>query len=633
MPRGPALRRSQFFRTTRPAISFTANAGSELPDELIEKGFELAYFLFPDHPTAINILSGALEKLEVQCHREKKRLFWRDKHPSQPVRRIIRKDSDILQWLILQEAEKYETEQEQVADPSKQDLIIRYIKHLVQITTAMSSFYVNIALGRLLHSYTTSEAQFAYEALTQRYLGADEYRRTKSSLMDRINKRFSKFLNVVRADHGELRFEPADDQQRWAQFVNQCLRVFTPWSTEGVCSKLLSINGNRHVSASELGHGETDQNEREMNACHILVEPACYARLIKELALDMPDTKLSLPKFSIRGKTETNDGDTDSNRFATLSPEVRNALRRRMAEKEQRRRKLHAGALNISVDGIHRADLVLEAGNHRSIQVELQEGANLIEIRAEDEYGSFPVATQLVPYADSGFESSNTAAILNSGKLELCISPIPSSADGPRRALLTVKYHPKFSSFRLPAIVPTLHNSLHSRWSFALTTAFMALIIWGLTATFYKHKIASLLRTNATPANVEGQQPAVQASAPAHYLLVPDDQKVRTQEAAAITTVSLHSHPQIVVLVIQLPLGDKSEVFRADLQTFSGDRTLMSQNFLRAKNLGKEQSVQIIVPTEVFFGDGYYTIVLYSSGPNGRSELINRFTFKVTSHE
>jgi hypothetical protein len=614
-------------------MSFTATAGGELRDELLEKGFELAYFLFPDHPTALDILSGALEKLEVQCQREKKRLFWRDKHPSQPVRRIIRKDCDVLQWLILQEAEKYETEQEQASDPSKQELIIRYIKHLVQITTAMSSFYVNIALSRLLHNYTTSEAQFTYETLTQRYLGADEYRRTKSSLMDRINKRFSKFLNVIRADHGELRFEPADDQQHWTQFVNQCLRAFTPWSTEGVCSKFPSINSNRHVAASETGQGETDQNEREMNACHILVDPTCYARLMKELALDMPDTKLSLPKFSIRGKTETKDGDTDGNRLAILSPEVRNALRRRMAEKEQRRRELHARALSILVDGIHRADLALEFGTKTSMQLELQEGANLVEICAEDEHGSLPVATQLVPYVDSAFEFSNTTAILNTGKLELCISPVPSSPDGPIRALLTVKYRPKFSPFRLPAIASKLHESFGARWSFALTTVAMALIIWGLTATYYKHKIALLQRMNVTRANTEGQQPAIQASASAHYLLVPDDQEVRTQEQTAIATVSLHSHPQIIVLDIQLPLLGKSDVYRADLQTFSGDRTLMSQNFLRAKNIGNKQGLQIVVPAEVFFGDGYYTVVLYSTGPAGHSELINRFTFKVTSRE
>lgn len=628
MPRGPALRRSQFFRTIRPATSFTDNLGGELPDELLTRGFELAYFLFPDNNAAINILGGALEKLQIQCQREKKRLFWRDKHPSQPVRRIIRKDCDVLQWLILQETEKYETEQEQVADPSKRDLIVRYIKHLVQITTAMSSFYVNIALSRLLHNYTTSEAQFVYESLTQRYLGADEYRRAKSTLIERINKRFSRFLNVIRAEHGELRFDAGDDQQHWASFVNECLKAFTPWSTEGACAKFPSIKSNHHISASEIRQGETDQNEREMNACHVFVEPACYTRLMKELGLDMPDTRLSLPKFSIRGKSETRDGDTDGNRFATLSPEVRSALRRRMAENEQRRRNLRARTLSIVVDGVHRGEM--EPGKHKSMQIELQEGANLIEIRAEDEFGSVPLATQLVGYVDNAFEFLNAAAILNDGRLDLSILPMAKSNDGRLQALLTVNYGPKFNSVRVGLSWWVIWKAWRPRWVFAIGLM-MAFIVWGLTSAYYKHKIALLQQTSERAANAQGRQLPMQSSAAANYLIVPDDQRVRSQERMDIPTVSLQSHPQVVILDLQLPRGQKSATFSADLQMFSGNQTLMSQNFLQAASSERGATVSITVPTRLLETDGYYTIQLYAFGPAGRSELVNRFTFKVTS--
>lgn len=626
MPRGPALRRSQFFKTIRPATSFTDNIGRELPDELLKKGFELAYFLFPDNNAAINILGGALEKLQIQCQREKKRLFWRDKHPSQPVRRIIRKDCDVLQWLILQEAEKYEAEQEQVTDPSKTDLIIRYIKHLVQITTAMSSFYVNIALNRLLHNYTTSESQFAYETLTQRYLGADEYRRTKSSLMDRINKRFSKFLNVIRADHGELRFEPADDQQHWAPCVNQCLKAFTPWSTEGACSKFPSINSDPHLSASELEHVQCDQNEREMNACHVLVEPTCYARLMKELGLDMPDTKLSLPKFSVLSKSGTMDGDIGGSRFSILSAKERNELRRRMAEKQQRRRNLRARSVGVFIDNVHQANF--ELGDNSSMQVELQEGANLIEIRGEDEYGSLSLATQLVPYSDNAFEFSNTTVILKQGKLGLSISPTVNSADGRLRALLTVSYRPKFDLVRFGTIWRPIWKSWYPRWSYAMAGLMVAFIVWGLTSAYYKHKIALLQQTSERAANAQGRQLPIQSSAAAHYLIVSDDQRVRSQEQMDIPTVSLQSHPQVVVLDLQLPRGQKSATFSADLQMFSGNQTLMSQNFLQAASSEKGATVSITVPTRLLETDGYYTIQLYAAG---RSELVSRFTFKVTS--
>jgi len=111
------------------ATTFGNYDGKELSTESLEKGFQLAYFLFPDYATAIDILSGALEKLEVKCQRQRKRLFWRDKHPAQPVRRMTRKDSDMLQWLILLQAEGYETEQERAGSPSTKDMIVRYIKY------------------------------------------------------------------------------------------------------------------------------------------------------------------------------------------------------------------------------------------------------------------------------------------------------------------------------------------------------------------------------------------------------------------------------------------------------------------------------------------------------------------------
>ena len=51
-------------------------------------------------------------------------------------------------------------------------MVVRYIKHLVQITTGASSFHVNIGLNRLLRSYSTPEVQQFYELITERYPGA-----------------------------------------------------------------------------------------------------------------------------------------------------------------------------------------------------------------------------------------------------------------------------------------------------------------------------------------------------------------------------------------------------------------------------------------------------------------------------
>jgi hypothetical protein len=200
----------------------------DAPVELLQAAFQVAYFIFPDRPTAIDILVRALEKLRVRSRREVKRLYWRDKHAQRPVRRIARSDVDMLQWLIMFESEVDERAEECAVHPSLRSMVIRYVKHLVQITTALSSFYVNIGLTRLLHRYSTAEAQSIYEMLMCRYPGPDEYRRAKAALMDKTMQRFAPFVKIMRAEHGELRFEALADQKRWTSLVDGCLRTFTP---------------------------------------------------------------------------------------------------------------------------------------------------------------------------------------------------------------------------------------------------------------------------------------------------------------------------------------------------------------------------------------------------------------------
>jgi hypothetical protein len=137
--------------------------------DFLEKGRHLAQFIIPDRPVAIQILSDAVNKLSVQRSREIKRTYWRRKHLKRKITRVIREDRDLFQWLIYFEAEKYERQQERFGQSTTDDLLIRYIKYLMQITTPMSSFYVNIGVLRLLHNYSTAEARCAYEWMADHY--------------------------------------------------------------------------------------------------------------------------------------------------------------------------------------------------------------------------------------------------------------------------------------------------------------------------------------------------------------------------------------------------------------------------------------------------------------------------------
>src|SRR5579863_10705122 len=102
-------------------------------DDLWEKAFQLAFFIIPDRASAYQIAGRAIEKLGVQRSRERRRFYWRGRNAKLRIRRISRTDADALQWLVYLESEECEQEQEQNDQHTEIDLVIRYVKHLVQL--------------------------------------------------------------------------------------------------------------------------------------------------------------------------------------------------------------------------------------------------------------------------------------------------------------------------------------------------------------------------------------------------------------------------------------------------------------------------------------------------------------------
>ncbi|HKW77003.1 MAG TPA: hypothetical protein VJN64_15840, partial [Terriglobales bacterium] len=66
--------------------------------------------------------------------------------------------------------------------------------------------------------------------------------------------------------------------------------------------------------------------------------------------------------------------------------------------------------------------------------------------------------------------------------------------------------------------------------------------------------------------------------------------------------------------------------YTTELMTFTGDQSLMTQNFLRPARSDGGTVVEVVVPANLLNADNYYTVHLHSSG---RTEL---FTFKVVDN-
>src|SRR5215472_12304864 len=267
----------------------------------LEKGFQLAYWVVQDRQSAIDILTSALEKLSAQCRREKRRVYWRYNRSRQPIRRITRQELDAFQWLIMFQSELWERALEQRGSISVRDLIVRYVKHLVRTTSAMSSFYVCVGMNRLVYSYSTSETQAAFELITQRFPGADQYRRAKKMLASNLRERFGESLETVRTQHGEIRFKTLEGQERWLELVHKSLSMFTPWSTERLCERFRpKADLPPRSSLLAAGGPITGQDAQETIYCHVFIEPVCRGNLLAALSFSPPEAKLALPRFAMK---------------------------------------------------------------------------------------------------------------------------------------------------------------------------------------------------------------------------------------------------------------------------------------------------------------------------------------------
>jgi hypothetical protein len=607
-----------------PAVRNWDATKSNAPAELLQRGFELAYFIIPDRGTAIDILTRALEKIRARSRREMKRLYWRDKHAERPVRRIARSDMDMLQWLIMFEAEHDERAQERAGSISSAGMTIRYIKYLIQITISMSSFYVNVGVSRLLHNYSTSDAQRVYEMLTSRFLGPDEYRRAKSALMDKLSERFAGFLKIARVDHGELRFETSDNQEQWATAVSDSMSVFTPWSTQGHCAQYVSVNGNTKLKSAQKP-ANTDQNESEMRCCHILIEPTCYDQLMEDLAFDAPETRLALPRFVMPDKQEkSDDNNVQPPRPPGLSREDLDQIQQRLAVTDARRRTIHPRTITIVIDGVEHAQLDLT--QKHQLQVGLEAGASLIEIRGSDEDGDLILATHFLLYANDTFESSRGTAKLGSGELEFKVIPVATGGQKPPQAILSLNYHATFQWSHPWIGWRELAGVRITVRAYVLAGLAMALIGWGVAGAFYSHRVKELEQKLELARRNQQQLSPTAARAIISYALIRDDQRVRGTETTAIPEISLHLHSPAISLGLPLSSTTGSSSYSAELKTFTGDQTLMTQNFLQPTRTENGSIVEIVVPVDLLKADTYYTVHLHSS------DRTDRFTFKVVDN-
>ncbi len=612
-------------------------------EDVLEKAFQLACFIIPNRTIALHILSSAMSKLKAQRTRERKRAYWRDKYLKRRVTRVIRDNDDALQWLVYLEAEEHEKRQEQAGEQTTRDMVVRYIKCLVQAATAMSSFYVSVGLQRVLRNYSTTEARQAYEWVTQRYPGDPEYRKVKATLMNRLEMRFKHFIRTCTTRYGETRFEALEDQESFVNLVDECLRVFIPWSTSRACELLAgsySNSGNLPYQLSGTDRGSVDQDMIENHQSHVFIDPMCYGHLTSRLGLNSPDLRLTVPRFFFGGKSEDQGHSGASpGKVSELTESERRAITARLEADADRRRRVSPKLLRVLVDGTECARL--DSRRESECRCDVQDGVKLIEIWTEDESGDLLLATHWVEYAPwQGIASATATVDLGSGReWVLQVTPEYQGTDVPGGASIRMTCRP-VSRFA------TLREAFESGFwlqrlpRYALASLVFLGLGWIMSTVKHRHALSrqqiaverlgkELANERAARASLEKTLEIERQSASTEaYMLVPDDLRVRGQQGADEPVVSLPAGASLVYL--QLPIEEGHQgTYRVVLKPFAENREVLSENFVKPTPMMRDGIFKFVLQTSLLEDRTHYVVSLDSINSSGRIDRVRTFTFYV----
>src|SRR5437867_9986061 len=126
-------------------------------DDLLNSAFQLAYFILGDRAASTYVAMTAMDKLKAASALQGRRLYYtpvgRQAHPV-TRNKVNLSDLHLLQRLTYIESDLFERLLEgQVQSIRPEDLIIRYIKHLIRITTKHNFLYVTFPLCALLYLF------------------------------------------------------------------------------------------------------------------------------------------------------------------------------------------------------------------------------------------------------------------------------------------------------------------------------------------------------------------------------------------------------------------------------------------------------------------------------------------------
>lgn len=602
---------------------------------LIRELYQLAYALVKNRQTALDILHAAICKLRARCSRERKRSYWRERALKRRITRVIRRETDVLQWLVWLEATHHEKQQENAGSVSEGDMILRYIKHLTQLTSGMSSFHVSVALQRLVYNYATPEARKAYERLTDLYPNPEAYRTTKAMLMDQLKQRFGNALNIFEAERGERRFEVREGQEGWANFVDGWLQLLVPWSTRQACSSF-GFNSSDGVPAAGWRYPGITADEREMLWSHAFIHSPCHEELTRMMELDRPRDRLALPKFYNALDNDNKDMPENfgANDQGLADDEVETLLERLISEDPQQKKVLPK-RLRIMADGMECAQIDV-LGPASRVQCELAESVKLLEVWAEINGKNILVGTHWIDYTRWDGVAPVLASLRLSTQRELRFDIKPTGKAAQRRIQLRLecRHVSGLLSWR-ESVQAAGTAGRYALLTLSATCALLFAVGWITSLLWHNHL---LKQRDATIQQLQSEvisQREARQSAEARFLsgeaftyaLTPNELRQRSGHGAEANVVRVSTRTNSIILA--LPVGVRqASSYRADVREFLGKQKILSEGNLMPQAHTSDTIVSVEVPLALFKSGGEYVVDLYARVGSSDTK-IHTFRFQL----
>lgn len=588
----------------------------------LERGFSLAYFIFPDRTIALRILTSALNKLKSRIRQESKRAYWRDKFLKGRITRITRDNEDTLQWLIYLESSAFEKAQEALRQSSTEDMVVRYVKALIQSAAWMSSFYVNLAIHRLLYCYTTPETQTIYEFVSDHYREADEYRRGKRLLMLRLESRFEGNIQIIKGEHGEARFRLAENQEKWNDTVLNCLQMFTPWSTQAKCpfrqDSALAPQRLREILAGNC-EKSSDQDKIETHRSHVFIDPACSAYIVEQLGLEQHSAKLGVPLFHMNADRNIH---PPSRRLPDnpLTSQEEQAVAGVLSAEQERRSRVTPTELRFIVGDIEYASLHLDEQHNFHFDVPL--GPQLLELWTRDEHGPLLLATHRLAEGVQEGETDFKLPLGNNRSLSISVLRFSHETSGWRISVLV-------SNIRGRSVLSQIQTRLTGlsalpAYAGLIFLMMASLFIWSNLRRELRSELSKESELKAELAREKAYQPSqTLGMGSREYRLTPDDLITRGVSETRESPIAIFPPP--VVINFALPVTQATGRCRAVLTSLEDDKAILSEEQLSPTVDGNDVIVVLPVPSSLLSPDKYYVITVQGS----TSQYSRTFTFHM----